>query len=193
MEGPVLGFRVWLPFVGCSGESQGRGSLRSKRPERAARSAVGISQHAPVGRVRRRRRAGRMMVMATARTRGGRTPENPALAALRWLLAAVISLLFIAVGLALAFCGVIFAVVGAQQALGTDGYANVIAGALVSVLGLAGVGAAGALVLWLRPRAMRKLFGPKPLSFGGGSGGYYGGFFGGGGSCGGDGGGGGNC
>ncbi len=105
----------------------------------------------------------------------------------------MLSLLLIAVSVALAFCGAIFAYVGVQELLAPEDAGNAVAAVLVTVVGLAGVVAAGGLVFWLRPRAVMKLSGRKPPSFGDGSGAYFGGFGGGsdGGGCGGDGGGGG--
>ena len=131
--------------------------------------------------------------MATTRARGSRTLENPALAALQWVWAAVLSLLFIAVGLALVFVGAICAYVGVQAVMEDSDLGHVFAGALFAVLGLAAVGS-GAMAIWMMPRAVKRLSGCKPPSLGG-PGGFYGGFGGGGdggGGCGGgDGGGGG--
>lgn len=136
---------------------------------------------------------GRVGCMATARTRGSeasRTQEHPALAALRWTWALVLSLLFIVVGLALALGGVIFAVVGVQAVLEPSDAGHAIAGVLFVVVGLAAV-VGGVLLLWFRWRLVVKLSGRRPRSKRGSSGGaYFGGFggFGGGGDCGGGGG-----
>lgn len=111
--------------------------------------------------------------------------------ALQWLWAAVLSLAFIIVGLALAGGGVLFAVVGAQVVLNPDAAGHAIAGVLFVLIGVVGIVGGMLTAWWLLPRAVKKLSGRRPPSIGGGSGGFYGGYFGGGGCGGGDGGGGG--
>ncbi len=129
--------------------------------------------------------------MATTRTqREGRTPANPAVAALLWIWAAALSLFFILAGLALAFVGAVFAYVGVQAVLTPDDTGHAIAGVLFVVVGLGAV-VGGVLLLWFRWRLVAKLSGRKPRSKKGSSGGAYfggfGGFGGGGGDCGGGG------
>ncbi len=139
--------------------------------------------------------------MAAARTRGSeasRPQEHPALSALRWVWAAVLSLLFIVAGLALALGGVIFAVVGAQAVLDPNHAGHAIAGVFFALIGVAAVVGSIAVVFRWRSRAVLKLSGRKPPSLGDGGGAYFGGFGGGGdgGGCGGGddgGGGGGGC
>lgn len=137
--------------------------------------------------------------MATARTRGSRTPENPALAALQWLWALVLSLLFIAAGLALIGGGVLFAVVGVQAVLDPNHAGHAIAGVLFAAVGVVAAIGGIALVFRWRSKVVVKLSGRKPPSLGDGGGAYFGGFGGGGdgggGGCGGGdgGGGGGSC
>ncbi len=134
--------------------------------------------------------------MATTRTqREGRTPARVALDVLQWLWATALSLLLIAVGLALVGGGALFAVVGTQAILDPNHAGHAIAGVLFAVVGLAGMGG-GVLTVWkLMPRAVKQLSGRKPPSISGGSSGVFGSFTGsdGSGGCGGDGGGGGSC
>lgn len=100
--------------------------------------------------------------MATARTRrSGQMPENLALAALQWLWAALLLLIFVAAGLTLAGTGVFLVVVGLGAALNPNEAADVIGGTLFAVFGVALVAAAGA-VFWLLPRAVLKLSGRAP-------------------------------
>lgn len=124
--------------------------------------------------------------MATTRARGSRTPQNPALAALQWVWAAVLSLLFIAAGLAMAF----FAVVGVQGILEGGDFGHMFASVLFAIIGLAVV-VIGGLTIWFMPKMVRRRSGRKPPSLGDGGGAYFGGFGGGGDGGGGDGGGGG--
>ena len=97
--------------------------------------------------------------MATTRTRRIRTPENPALAVLRWVWAAVLTLLFVAAGLALAFVGAVVVVVGVEELLASGEAGDAIEAVLVAGMGLAGVAVASGLVFWLRPRAVPRLSG----------------------------------
>lgn len=114
----------------------------------------------------------------------GQDTARTVLGAAQWLWTAVLSLVFIVLGLALVGGGALFAIVGAQAVLTPGTAGHVIAGVLFVVLGLAAV-VGGVLAIWLRPKLIRKLSGRKSPSTGGG---YFGGGY-----AGGDGGGGGNC
>ena len=97
--------------------------------------------------------------MAGTRSRyDQRGPESLALAALKWLWAALLALLFIVAGLALICAGAIFIIAGAQATLSPDDAGHAVAGALSTIFGLALI-AAGAGSFWLMPRAVLKLSG----------------------------------
>lgn len=131
--------------------------------------------------------------MATTPSRSGRTPASPAVATLQWIWAAIPSLLFIAVGLALVGGGLLFAFVSAQAVLDPEDAGHAIAGVLFAVLGLAAAVGGVALVFRWRSRVVLNLSGRKPPTMGDGGGAYFSGFGGGGdGGCGG-GDGGGSC
>lgn len=136
------------------------------------------------------------MCMATARTRRERSPANPVVAALSWLWSLALSLLFVALGLALVGGGLLFAFVGAQELLNPEDAGHTVAAVLFIVLGVAAAVGGVALVFRWRSRLVLRLSGRRPPSPGGNDGGWYvgSGFFGGdGGGDGGGGDGGGSC